>query len=115
MMKENLNKMTVKELKEIAKEKGVVGYSKFNKTQLIEVLTEIDNVDDVIDEVLDDIDVEEKFYKRRSTTKRMYYKNWGGKERVRYACGHCGCKIGNPTDHFCYNCGWKFDGTDTNF
>lgn len=36
----NLEQKTVKELREMAKEKGIVGYSDMNKTELTEALEE---------------------------------------------------------------------------
>lgn len=144
--RENLEGTNIKDLKAMAKENNVKGYSKMNKTELVDVLYMVLNtVGEVSDETealaeehkgedhpdtfpprveeneevkgeeSTDLTDDHEFYKMRSTKIRGYKKVWGGKERVRYECGHCRCKIGNPTDHFCYTCGWKFDGVDADF
>ena len=144
--RENLEGTNIKDLKAMAKENNVKGYSKMNKAELVDVLYVVLNTvteasdetkawaeehqgedhpdtfpprveenEEVKEEESTDLTDDHEFYKMRSTKIRGYKKVWGGKERVRYECGHCGCKIGNPTDHFCYTCGWKFDGVDADF
>lgn len=135
MTRENLQGMTVKELRGIVKERGIQGCSKMNKEELIEVIysdviihqvaAEVketihemeNNIESNTDHnIVEDIeetsetigDEEDSFYSKRSATISKSSKVWGGQERVRYICSHCGAKIGNPNDHFCYNCGYKF-------
>lgn len=38
--------------------------------------------------------------------------NWKGNIRIRYECPMCAVKIGNPEDHFCYNCGQRLKGDE---
>ena len=139
--RENLEGTNIKDLKAMAKENNVKGYSKMNKAELVDVLYVVLNTvteasdktkawaeehkgedhpdtfpprveenEEVKEEESTDLNDDHEFYKMRSTKIRGYKKVWGGKERVRYECGHSGCKIGNRSDHFCYTCGWKFDG-----
>ena len=146
MIRTNLERTNIKDLKAMAKKNSVKGYSKMNKAELVDALYDVlskpvgvsnetkawaeehkgeDHPDTFPPRVEEDAEVKEEkstdltddyeFYRTRSTKIRSYHKTWGGKERSRYKCGHCGCKIGNPTDHFCYTCGYKFDGVEDFF
>lgn len=122
-MTKNLGEMTVKELKEVAKSIGVKGYSSMTKAELISSIEEMDGttVETTVSQneklvVINDtlvnshVDAENKYLKyltyrdqlRPVVTKEV---NWKGKMRPRYECPLCSAKIGNPEDHFCYNCG----------
>ena len=152
MTRENLQGMTVKELRGIVKERGgIQGCSKMNKEELIEAIytdhivqkaaeevketihmienninsdeecddvvedieetseTVVESIEQEIEESIEDESEEGDFYSDRTAVILKSSKVWGGQERVRYTCSHCGARIGNTTDHFCYNCGHKFE------
>lgn len=141
MTREDLMKKTVKELREMAKESGVKGYSKLSKSELVlclDVVTDIEDAmesieikeEEVTEEMKEEANVKEVNTEQQNVVEpeevkvpvnrdqamplKIVKKMWNGKEKTRYTCPVCGVRIYNPdTDHFCFNCGQKLENVET--
>lgn len=132
MTRRELTEMSVKELKSVAKSVGIKGYSSMNKADLIEAIEQFTRTVSVLsseeESVMLENDSKVSIVAEDNESKRKYMEyltyrdelrpvvtkevNWKGKMRPRYECPLCSVKIGNPEDHFCYNCGARLRADD---
>ena len=105
MTRENLMKMKVDELKEMAKKKGVAGASKLKKDELVYILSS-----EKVFEVKTTEEVSYHADHENPMKLKEIHKRFKGVEKVGYVCPVCGARIYHPEwENFCFNCGQKLE------